>query len=78
MVWKILGIILVMIAVILFEIPHLRKTGSKKDIFAFSGFLAFSAVYSILYVIGVKLSTPFDFMAAITKPITDFLMKIIK
>lgn len=78
MIWKIFGIIAAIIGIILFMIPRLLKTGSKRDLVAFSVFLACGAVYSILYVLGVKLSTPFYFMADIVKPISVFLMKILK
>lgn len=74
--WVVLGIIVVTIGIIIFEVPPLVQKGFKKELVVFSILLAIGAVLSILKALEVKIINPFDILTTIYKPFANLILAI--
>ncbi|MEW9672510.1 hypothetical protein [Ammoniphilus sp. 3BR4] len=72
------GIILVALAIIMIEVPHLLKKGFKKELWTFSILLLFGTGLSIAKGLQADLPNPLDWIAAFYKPMNDLLFGLLK
>lgn len=76
--WLILIIIITTISIVLIQVPSLIKRGLIREVLAFSVLLSFGMTYGLLYAFGVELMTPLEILTYLYKPITDFILYILK
>jgi hypothetical protein len=76
--WPILGILLVGTLITLYEVPSLIKKKLMKELIVFLILLMTGVIFSILLSLEIKVPNPFDLIAFIYKPISDFLEWILK
>ncbi len=76
--WPILGIVIVGIAIALYEVPTLLKKKYIRELWVFSILLIFGVVLSIIESLNVDIPNPSDWIAIIYKPLSDFLFNILK
>lgn len=68
---KSLGILLIFIAIAIFQIPQLAKEKMNKEIIIFSMFMVFTAVIAILKVNDVPIPNPLELIAYTLDPILN-------
>ncbi len=68
---KSLGILLIFIAIAIFQIPQLAKEKMNKEIVIFSIFMVFTAVIAILKVNDVPIPNPLELIAYTLDPILN-------
>lgn len=68
---KSLGILLIFIAIAIFQIPQLAKGKMNKEIIIFSIFMVFTAVIAILKVNDVPIPNPLELIAYTLDPILN-------
>lgn len=76
--WPIFGILLVGTLITLYEVPYLIKKKLTKELIVFFILLLIGMIFSILLSLEIKVPNPFDLIAFIYKPISDFLEWILK
>lgn len=74
----ILGILLVAILIIVLELPPLLKKRQKKELWFFSLLLLFGIGLCIAKGLGLNLPNPFDWIAAIFKPLSNLITSLLE
>ncbi|GGE33518.1 hypothetical protein GCM10011391_10240 [Pullulanibacillus camelliae] len=59
------------------EIPHLIKVKAKMDLIVFSLLLLFGLILNLLYYNGVHIPNPLDFIKFLTKPLSEWLYRLL-
>jgi hypothetical protein len=76
--WIIIGILLVTILIIVFEVPPLWKKRKKKELIVFSFLLVFGTGLCIAQSLAMKIPNPLDLITFIYKPLSDVMMMLLK
>ncbi|MCF6409810.1 hypothetical protein [Pseudalkalibacillus salsuginis] len=76
--WVITGILLVAILIIIIEVPALWKERQKKELWVFSLLLLIGVGLSIAVGLDANIPNPFDWIALLFKPLSDFMMWLLK
>jgi hypothetical protein len=73
-----LAIVVVAIIIALTELPSLLKKKMLKECFLFSLLLIIGTSLSMALAMGVDLPNPIDWIAAVMKPVADWIDRILK
>ncbi|WP_431091076.1 hypothetical protein [Paenibacillus sp. 8b26] len=73
---NVLGILLVAVAISMFEVPYMRKKGLKKELWLFYILLFLGVGISSAKALSGFIPTPLDWIAAVYRPFSDFLTHI--
>ena len=73
-----LGILLVVAAICLFEVPPLLKKQQKKELLVFSILLLFGVALSIFFAIDKAIPNPLDYITFIFKPLSEVISGFLK
>ncbi|MGO4270332.1 hypothetical protein AB4Z22_10860 [Paenibacillus sp. TAF58] len=76
--WSVAGIVAVTIAIIMIEVPSLRRKQLRKEIWIFSILLLFGLGLSIAKSLQVKIPNPVDWITVVYKPLSDALLALLK
>ncbi|TFE26627.1 hypothetical protein [Cohnella luojiensis] len=76
--WAIAGIIAVIIAIIMFEAPSLRRKQLRKELWVFSILLLIGFGLGVAISLHMKLPPALDWIIVIYKPLTDALIGLLK
>ncbi|GLB62117.1 hypothetical protein [Cytobacillus sp. NCCP-133] len=76
--WAIAGILLVTIMIMVLEVPPLLKKRQKKELGVFSLLLLSGSWLSIAKGLDLNIPNPFDWIAAIFKPLSDLIMTLLR
>lgn len=76
--WSIIGILLVAICIIFYEVPNMLKKGLKKELWIFSILLIIGVILSIVESLDVDIPNPADLITIIYKPIIDLMSSILE
>lgn len=76
--WPIVGILLVAILIILYEVPRMRKNKMNKELWVFSILLGIGISLNIAHSLDVKLPNPLDLITVIYKPVSDMIFGWLK
>jgi hypothetical protein len=74
----ILGILVVAGVIALVEVPSLLKKGLKKELWVFGILLLLGTGLSIAQGLQMNIPNPLDGIAAVYKPMSDFLFGLLK
>lgn len=72
----IFGIISVAILIILIELPFLKQEKLSKESIVFGLFLLIGATLAILLALDMNLSSPFDWLMVVFKPLNNWVDQI--
>ncbi|WP_026580786.1 hypothetical protein [Bacillus sp. J33] len=76
--WVIIGILLGAIMIIVLEVPPLLEKRQMKELGVFSLLLLCGSGLSIAKGLDMKIPNPFDWIAAMFKPLSDLLMALMR
>ncbi len=76
--WVVAGILAVTIAIIIIEVPSLRRRQLRKELWVFSIMLLFGVGLSIAKSLQVKIPNPVDWIIVVYKPLSDALLGLLK
>lgn len=76
--YSILGILIVAIGIVLYEVPSLIKRKLKKELWAFSILLVFGVFLSIIESLNIDIPNPSDWLTIIYSPFNNLLDSILK
>ncbi|WP_428909890.1 hypothetical protein [Niallia sp. Krafla_26] len=71
-----IGILVIGVAVILFEVPPLLKNKERRELTIFSLFLLTGITFNILLSFNVELPNPSDWLLKLFSPMDDFIERI--
>ncbi|WP_165876339.1 hypothetical protein [Heliophilum fasciatum] len=71
----IFGIMVVAALIVAYDLPDIRKKGTRKELAFFTGLLAIACVLSAIYFLGLQLANPLDWIAFIYQPLFDHLLR---
>ncbi|MEK3886188.1 hypothetical protein [Bacillus sp. FSL K6-3431] len=72
------GILVIVAVIIAIDVPPLLRKNLKKELWIFSILLLFGTALSIVQVLNIKIPNPLDWIAAIYKPLSDMIEKLLK
>ncbi|ASR49445.1 hypothetical protein B4V02_23555 [Paenibacillus kribbensis] len=73
---NVLGILLVAVVICLLEVPYMWKKGLKKELWLFSVLLVLGVGISCAKAFTWTIPTPLDWITAIYRPFSNFLIHI--
>lgn len=76
--WPILGILVVAIGIILFEVPSLVEKKLIRELKVFSFLLIFGVILSIAESLNLNIPNPAQWIDNIYKPLTDLIVNVLK
>lgn len=76
--WAVAGILAVTIAIIIIEVPSLRRRQLRKELWVFSIMLLFGVGLSIAKSLQVKIPNSVDWITVVYKPLSDALLGLLK
>lgn len=76
--FPIVGILIVAVLIIIYEVPSLIKRKLHKELILFSLLLAFGVFISILESLDVELPNPSDWLTELYKPLTKIILDLLK
>ncbi len=72
---KVIGILLLVAAIVRFEVPSLLRKKNKKELVVFLLFLFIGTGLGIVQSLGKPIPNPMDLLSFILKPINDTLFR---
>ncbi|MEK4402873.1 hypothetical protein MKZ26_00345 [Sporosarcina sp. FSL K6-6792] len=72
---KIIGILLIVVAIVRFEVPSLLLKKNKKELVVFLLFLSVGTGLGIAQALGKPIPNPMDLLTFILRPINDTLFR---
>lgn len=76
--WPIIGIILVAIGMVLYEVPSMLNKKLTKELWVFSILLIFGVIFGIIESFDVEIPNPADLLTIIYKPLTDLIFSVLE
>lgn len=76
--WPILGILIVAIGIVLYEVPSLIKRKLKRELWVFFILLIVGVILSIAESLNLDMPNPADWLTIIYKPFTDLMLSILE
>lgn len=73
MMWPLLGVITATLLIIATEVPALRRSGTRRELWTFSVLLAAGFALSAAESLRIKLPNPLDWIIYAYKPFSDAL-----
>ena len=75
---KILGLILVLVAIIIFEVPRLWKDKMWRELIVFAGLFTISCSMAMATALDVKLPNPTTMVDMVFKPLSNLILNLLK
>lgn len=75
--WKVIGIILVGLIIIVLEVPRLMKDQEKKELFVFITLLVIGVGLSLAKALNAPIPNPLDALKFIYQPISDAVISLL-
>jgi uncharacterized membrane protein YqgA involved in biofilm formation len=72
------GLVILFVIIIALQVPKLIKQRMWNDLYAFSGLLLLAMVLSFAQVLDVPVLNPFDILAKIFTPVTNYLDNLVQ
>ncbi|MEK4715575.1 hypothetical protein [Sporosarcina sp. FSL K6-5500] len=72
---KIIGILLIVVVIVRFEVPSLLLKKNKKELVVFLLFLSIGTSLGIAQALGKPIPNPMDLLTFILRPINDTLFR---
>ncbi|MET3656420.1 hypothetical protein [Sporosarcina psychrophila] len=72
---KIIGLLLIVAAIVRFEVPSLLRKKNKKELVVFLLFLSIGTGLGIAQVLGKPIPNPMDLLTFILRPINEMLFR---
>jgi len=67
--FKVIGILIIVAAILWIEVPTLMEKKLKKELFVFLTLLAIGSVLSVAIVLGITIPNPMDLLTFLFKPL---------
>ncbi|WP_186578001.1 hypothetical protein [Aquibacillus kalidii] len=77
MIWKIIGLTLIVSLIIFTEVPLLVRKKGIKELCAFSVLLLVGVVLNIVLIFEVNITSPLEVLIIIYKPISDYVQALL-